>query len=69
MFSKMIIKGSSIEDQTDGAFDMPSPSGGIQYNPERLILILYSSVQLCAIMQIYSTKYMKRNESAIKCRS
>jgi len=40
-------------------------AGGIQYMPERLILILYSSTRLRVMMQIYSTKYMKRNESAI----
>ncbi len=40
-------------------------AGGIQYIPERLILILYSSTRLRVMMQIYSTKYMKRNESAM----
>lgn len=40
-------------------------AGGIQYNPERLILILYSSTRLRVMMQIYSTKYMKRNEFAM----
>lgn len=42
-----------------------NPAEGFQYNPERLILILYSSVQLCAMMQIYSNKYIKRIEIAM----
>ncbi len=37
---------------------------GFQYNPVRLILIWYSSVQLRVMMQIYSIKYMKRIETA-----
>jgi len=37
---------------------------GFQYNPVRLILIWYSSVQLRVMMQIYSIKYMKRIEIA-----
>jgi hypothetical protein len=61
----MIITGKFKKGQTGGACDALRPEGGNQYNPERLILILYSSVQLCAMMQIYSTKYIKRNESAM----
>jgi len=32
---------------------------GHQYNPERLILILYSNVQLRVIVQVFSIKDMK----------
>lgn len=49
--------------QTGDASLLHRPAKGNQYNPERLILILYSSVQLRAMMQIFSIKYMKRNET------
>ncbi len=60
-----MVTGKCKKGQTDDDFVVHRPASGIQYNPERLILILYSSVQLCAMMQIYSTKYIKRNESAM----
>jgi len=37
-----------------------------QYNPERLILILYSNVQLRVMAQIINTKDIKLNRPAMR---
>jgi len=64
MFSELRFNGKK-KGQKGGTTDWRRHSRVNQYNPERLILILYSSVQLRVMMQIYSTKYMKRNETAM----
>ena len=65
MFSELMIDDWSRKSEKGDFTVVRRLAGGIQYMPERLILILYSSTRLRVMMQIYSTKYMKRNESAM----